>query len=139
MIAALSFAPSPRLVNLPEFSWTISDHWMTPSNTVLNPACSGSIVLCMFMIQEATRLQSLKLMNGAATLALGREFRRDAKLSAGFVRYTGEMDIAVGNPDIRPFSYDGAELFAELKYDRLDDRYLPTRGVYSTLKYTRFG
>jgi len=69
-------------------------------------------------------------------LALGREFRRDAKLTAGFVRYTGSMDITVGYPDIRPFSYNGAELFAELKYDRLDDRYLPSRGVYSALKYT---
>jgi len=46
------------------------------------------------------------------------------------------MDITVGDPDIRPFSYNGAELFAELKYDRLDDRYLPSRGVYSALKYT---
>ena len=69
-------------------------------------------------------------------LALGREFRRDAKLTAGFVRYAGNMNITVGNPDIEPFSYNGAELFAELKYDRLDDRYLPTRGVYSRLKYT---
>ena len=69
-------------------------------------------------------------------LALGREFRRDAKITAGFVRYAGNMDVNVGDPDIEPFSYDGAELFAELKYDRLDDRYLPTRGVYSALKYT---
>lgn len=77
----------------------------------------------------------LEINEWGGTLAFGREFRRDAKLSAGYVRYTGDMDIAVGNPDIRPFSYDGAELFAELKYDRLDDRYLPTRGVYSTLRY----
>ena len=69
-------------------------------------------------------------------LALAREFRRDAKLSAGFVRYAGSMDITVGNPDIDLYSYNGAELFAELKYDRLDDRNLPTRGVYSVLKYT---
>jgi NTE family protein len=70
------------------------------------------------------------------TLALSREFRRDAQLTAGFVRYAGDMDITVGDPNIEPFSYNGAELFAELKYDRLDDRYLPTRGVYSSLKYT---
>ncbi len=45
-------------------------------------------------------------------------------------------DFSIGNPDLAPFSFDGAELFAELRYDRLDDRYLPTRGLYSTLKYT---
>jgi len=70
------------------------------------------------------------------SLELGREFRRDAKITAGLVRYAGDMDITVGDPDIEPFTYNGAELFAELKYDRLDDRYLPTRGVYSALKYS---
>jgi len=69
-------------------------------------------------------------------LALGRDFSRYAKFTAGFVRYTGEMKVTVGNPDITPFSYNGADLFAELKYDRLDNRFLPTRGVYSVLKYT---
>jgi len=69
-------------------------------------------------------------------LALGREFRRDAKFTAGFVRYAGRMNVTIGDPDISPFSYNGAELFAELKYDRLDNRYLPTEGLYSVLKYT---
>ena len=78
----------------------------------------------------------IEINEWGGALALGREFRRDAKLTAGFVRYAGNMDITVGNPDIEPFSYNGAELFAEFKYDRLDDRYLPTRGVYSALKYT---
>ena len=45
------------------------------------------------------------------------------------------MDITVGNPDFRPFKFDGGELYIELGYDRLDNRYLPTRGLYSQLKY----
>jgi NTE family protein len=47
------------------------------------------------------------------------------------------MDITVGVPDVNPFSFDGAEMFAELDFDRLDDRYLPTRGFWGSLKYTR--
>jgi len=69
-------------------------------------------------------------------IAFGREFGRYAKLSAGFSRYAGKMDILVGNPELKPFSFDGAELFVELDFDRLDDRYLPTRGVLSRLRYT---
>lgn len=69
-------------------------------------------------------------------LALAREFQRHAKFTVGYARYAGNMKITVGNPDIEPFSFNGGELFAELKYDRLDDRSLPTRGVYSSLKYT---
>ena len=69
-------------------------------------------------------------------IAFGREFGRYAKLAAGFSRYAGKMDILVGNPELKPFSFDGAELFVELDFDRLDDRYLPTRGVLSGLRYT---
>ncbi|MDX2428068.1 MAG: patatin-like phospholipase family protein [Xanthomonadales bacterium] len=69
-------------------------------------------------------------------LALGREFGRHAKFTAGYARYAGKVKISVGNPEVEPFSFNGGELFAELKYDRLDNRYLPTKGVYSTLKYT---
>jgi NTE family protein len=81
-------------------------------------------------------LAELEINEWGGALAFGREFRRHAKLTAGFIRYAGSMDITVGYPEVKPFSYNGAELFAKLNYDRLDDRYLPTRGVYSVLKYT---
>ena len=70
-------------------------------------------------------------------LVLGREFKRHAKFLLGYSRYTGKMKVTVGDPNIDPFSFDGGEIFAELKYDRLDDRFLPTEGVYSRLRYTR--
>ena len=78
----------------------------------------------------------IELDEYGGALALGREFQRHAKFTAGYARYAGNMEITVGNPDIEPFSFNGGELFAELKYDRLDDRSLPTQGVYSSLKYT---
>jgi len=85
---------------------------------------------------DGDALAEIELEEYGGALTLGREFSRYAKISAGFTRYAGNMDITIGNPDLVPFSFDGAELFAELRYDRLDDRYLPTRGLYSTLKYT---
>ncbi len=81
-------------------------------------------------------LAEIELDEVGGAITLGREFSRHAKISAGFTRYAGEMDISIGNPDLIPFSFDGAELFVELEYDRLDDRYLPTRGTFSQLKYT---
>ena len=70
------------------------------------------------------------------SLALGREFERHAKFTLGYARYKGNLDITVGDPGIETFSFDGGEVFAELTYDRLDDRFLPTSGLYSTLRYT---
>ena len=50
--------------------------------------------------------------------------------------YGGEIDVTIGEPFVEPFSFDGAEAFVELEFDRLDNRFLPTRGIYSLLKYT---
>jgi len=81
-------------------------------------------------------LGEIELDEVGAAIAFGREFGRHAKISAGFTRYFGEMDITVGDPELKPFKFDGAEAFVEADYDRLDDRYLPTRGVLASLKYT---
>ena len=80
----------------------------------------------------------IELDEWGGSLALGREFERHAKFTLGYARYAGNIDITVGDPDlpIDTSSFNGGELFAELKYDRLDDRFLPTSGVYSKLKYT---
>jgi len=81
-------------------------------------------------------LAEIELDEVGVAIAFGREFSRHAKISTGFSRYAGRMDITVGNPDLEPFDFDGAELFLELDFDRLDDRYLPTRGVLASLRYT---
>jgi len=81
-------------------------------------------------------LAEIELDEVGGAIAFGREFGRHAKISAGFTRYFGEMDITVGNPELTPFKFDGAEVFVEADFDRLDDRYLPTRGVLASLKYT---
>jgi len=81
-------------------------------------------------------LAEIELDEIGAAITLGREFGRHTKISTGFTRYAGEMDITIGNPEFAPFKFDGAEVFMELDYDRLDDRYLPTRGVLASLKYT---
>jgi len=86
--------------------------------------------------EKGHALAEIDLDEAGAAIAFGREFGRFAKISAGFTRYYGEMKITVGNPELKPFKFNGAEVFLEADYDRLDDRYLPTRGVSASLKYT---
>jgi NTE family protein len=81
-------------------------------------------------------LAEIELNEWGGSVSLGREFDRHAKLTLGYSRYKGEMDITVGDPGIEAFSFNGGEVYAELKYDRLDDRFLPTSGLYSRLYYT---
>jgi NTE family protein len=86
--------------------------------------------------EKGHALGEIELDEFGGAIAIAREFGRYAQIGAGFTRYAGKMDITVGNPELKPFSFDGAELFAELDFDQLDNRYLPTRGVLASLKYT---
>ncbi len=86
--------------------------------------------------QEGDAVSEVKLDEFGGSISLTREFSRYARATVGFTRYSGSMDITVGNPDLDLFDFDGADLFLDLEYDRLDDRFLPTRGLYSRLKYT---
>jgi len=85
---------------------------------------------------DGVALAEIELAEMGGRVAIGREFERHAKFTAGLTRYSGELDITVGTPEIEPYSFDGGEAFAELRYDRLDSRYLPSRGIFSNLKYT---
>lgn len=82
-------------------------------------------------------LGEIELDEWGGSIVLGREFGRSAMLTTGFNRYAGKLKVTVGDPETQPFSFNGAELFVGLKYDRLDNRFLPTRGAYSTLNYIR--
>jgi len=82
-------------------------------------------------------LGEITLKEFGGSIVLSREFGRYAELTAGFNRYKGKLNVTIGSPDIDPFKFNGAELNVGLKFDRLDNRYLPTRGTYSSLRYIR--
>ena len=81
-------------------------------------------------------LAEVELLEWGGTMVLSREFERHAQFNAGINRYAGNLDITVGFPEVEPFHFNGAEVFAEFVYDRLDNRYLPTRGTYGLLRYS---
>ncbi|MCF6239192.1 MAG: BamA/TamA family outer membrane protein, partial [Candidatus Marinimicrobia bacterium] len=85
---------------------------------------------------QGDAIAEITLDEVGAAIGFGWEFNRHLKASSGFSRYKGKMDITVGAPSLTPFSFDGAEVFAALNYDSLDDAYFPTRGTLASLKYT---
>lgn len=81
-------------------------------------------------------LAELQLKEFGGAIAFSREFSRHTRASVGITRYKGNMDISVGNPNLEPFDFDGAEAFIEIDVDKLDDRYLPTSGLFTRIRYT---
>ncbi len=69
-------------------------------------------------------------------IGFGREFGRHAGLFVGARAYVGEANVEIGNPG-DDFRYKGGEWFLGLRYDRLDDRYLPSRGSFADLAYIK--
>ena len=75
----------------------------------------------------------LKVKDYGAQVSIGREFGRAAALFAGVRRYTGDVDVSIGDPDVPDFDFDGGDYVLSFQYDRLDDRYYPSTGGGGTL------
>lgn len=61
-------------------------------------------------------------------LGIGREISHHAAVSAGIGIYSGEVDVAIGPPDIGSRQFNVGEYFLNGIYDRIDDRYFPGQG-----------
>lgn len=84
----------------------------------------------------ADAIAELKVQEAGGAISLTREFSRYARATVGYTRYSGDLDVIIGIPELKPFPFNGGEAFMELELDRLDNRYLPMRGTHSSLKYT---
>jgi NTE family protein len=70
-----------------------------------------------------------------AQVSIGREFGRAAALFLGVRRYTGDVDVNIGDPSLQRSNFDAGEYVLNLQYDRLDDRYFPSDGSYLKFDY----
>jgi NTE family protein len=71
----------------------------------------------------------------SGSFQLGREFSQYAALVAGIRRYGGTIEVLTGDPTIDGQSYDGGEWWLNGIYDRLDNRYIPSKGSLVQLQY----
>ncbi len=69
------------------------------------------------------------------TLGIGREIGRHAAVLAGISLYSGQVDVAIGPPDIERQPFDVGEYFVSGVFDRLDDPYFPGRGGFLKLDF----
>ncbi|MDX1555193.1 MAG: patatin-like phospholipase family protein, partial [Xanthomonadales bacterium] len=85
---------------------------------------------------EGSALSQWAIDEYGGLIGFGREFRRHAGLFTGVRSYAGQAKVEIGDP-FGGFRYKGGEWFLGLRYDRLDDRYLPSRGSFSDLSYLK--
>lgn len=78
----------------------------------------------------------INVKEAGGSITFGREFKRHLAVFGGYSRYIGSLDVEVGPPGLPSDNFNGAELFTGVIYDRLDDRYLPSKGSFAQIKYT---
>ncbi len=84
--------------------------------------------------EDGDKVRQYGVSRGRASLGLGYEFGRSGIISAGLRKYGGKVKINIGEPE-PSYDYDGGEYFFGLTFDRMDDRYFPGRGFYSSSHY----
>ncbi len=62
------------------------------------------------------------------SLGIGREIGHHAAVAAGINLYSGEVEVAIGPPNIKSQPFDVGEYYISGIFDRLDDRYFPGQG-----------
>lgn len=80
-------------------------------------------------------VEKLQLEEVSGELSFGREFGRHAGIFVTAARYSGNIDVEIGNPVQENFRFNGGEWRINAVYDRLDNRYLPSSGSFLQLGY----
>ena len=84
---------------------------------------------------QGEKLGQVQIEEWGGSLAFGREFWRHAALFVGVRRYDGSTRVRVGDPDVPSGPFDGGEWFVDGTWDRIDNRYFPSRGTYANFEY----
>ena len=77
----------------------------------------------------------IDVWEAGGAVSFGKEFQRSMGLFAGYARFAGQFDVDIGPPGLSSYDFNGAEMYTSLAYDRLDNRYLPTKGSFWTINY----
>jgi NTE family protein len=83
---------------------------------------------------NGNKIRQSGINQASAGFGLGYEFGRSGIVSAGLRRYGGEVGVNIGEPE-PDYDYEGGEYILQLTLDRMDDRYFPGHGFYSSTQY----
>lgn len=84
--------------------------------------------------EDGDKIRQYGIDRVGAALGLGYEFGRSGIVSAGVRWSSGNVDVSIGNPE-PDYDYDSGEYFLGLTVDRIDDRFFPGSGFYSSSQY----
>jgi NTE family protein len=86
---------------------------------------------------DGQALSQVEVNQAGGRLGLGRELGHHASLSAGIRLFGGDAQTNIGVPKAVDYDFRGGEYYGRLSYDRMDDRYVPSRGSRVDLSYYR--
>ncbi|HEY6598326.1 MAG TPA: patatin-like phospholipase family protein [Pseudomonadales bacterium] len=84
---------------------------------------------------QGDKLGQTDIEQYGGSFAAGREFWRHAALFGGIRRYTGNTQVRVGDPTTPKSHFEGGEWFVNGTWDRIDNRYFPSRGTFANFEY----
>lgn len=85
--------------------------------------------------EDGEALLSTRVNQFGGAFAIGREIGREAAISGGLRFYSGDTRVDVGSPGVPDVEFQGGEFFAQVIYDRIDDRYFPGDGFVGQVNY----
>ena len=84
---------------------------------------------------QGDKLGQIDIEQYGGSFSAGREFWRHAALFGGIRRYTGSTQVRVGDPTVPKGHFEGGEWFVNGTWDRIDNRYFPSRGTFANFEY----
>ncbi|MBT8087565.1 MAG: patatin-like phospholipase family protein [Gammaproteobacteria bacterium] len=86
-------------------------------------------------LQDET-IARLRLTEGETAVDFGRELGTIGEFRVGLFRGLGEARVKVGDPSLPNVDFETGGLFANLRFDSLDDAQFPRGGVLADLRWT---
>ncbi|MBT8093125.1 MAG: patatin-like phospholipase family protein [Gammaproteobacteria bacterium] len=86
-------------------------------------------------LQDDT-IARLRLTEGETGVDFGRELGTIGEFRVGMFRGLGEARVKVGDPSLPNVDFETGGLFANLRFDSLDDAQFPRSGVLADLRWT---
>ncbi len=84
----------------------------------------------IYLPDDNDKIADYRILDAYVAGGLGWEFSRRSAFTLGFDRLEGEADLLVGDPRNPEPDYSDGGIWAQYRYDSLNDRYFPDSGSY---------
>ena len=82
-------------------------------------------------------LESFQIDQVGGSVSLIREFGNHAAVFVRAKRVSGEVDVETGDPAFQSMKFDDGGYSVGMQWDRMDDLYFPSSGIFVDARYSR--